>query len=147
LAEIRAKARRLKRDRELDFIVVDYLQLLSTKAESRQQEITVISRTLKAIAREMKVPVMALSQLNRSAEKRDSHKPMLSDLRESGAIEQDADMVMMLFREEYYTPSEENAGVAELIIAKNRHGSTGSVLMRFTKECMRFENLVREPAF
>jgi replicative DNA helicase len=147
LAEIRAKARRLKRDGELDFLVVDYLQLLTTKAESRQHEITVISRTLKAIAREMKIPVMALAQLNRSAEKRDSHKPMLSDLRESGAIEQDADLVMMLFREEYYNPTEENAGLAELIIAKNRHGSTGNVMMRFTKECMRFENLVRESAF
>jgi replicative DNA helicase len=147
LAEIRAKARRLKRDGELNFLVVDYLQLLTTKAESRQHEITVISRTLKAIAREMKIPVMALSQLNRSAEKRDSHKPMLSDLRESGAIEQDADLVMMLFREEYYSPSEENSGLAELIIAKNRHGSTGNVMMRFTKECMRFENLVRESAF
>lgn len=145
LAEIRAKARRLKRDGELDFIVVDYLQLLSARAESRQQEITVISRTLKAIAREMKVPVMALAQLNRSAEKRDSHRPMLSDLRESGAIEQDADLVMMLFREEYYQPTEENEGLAELIIAKNRHGATTNVRMSFQKELMRFENLVREP--
>ncbi len=146
LAEIRAKARRLKRDGNLDLIVVDYLQLLSAKAESRQQEISLISRTLKAIARELKVPVMSLSQLNRSAERRDSHRPMLSDLRESGAIEQDADLVMMLFREEYYQRTEDNAGLAELIIAKNRHGSTKTVELRFTGECMRFENLVREPA-
>jgi len=145
LAEIRAKARRLKRDGELDFLAVDYLQLLSTKAESRQQEVSVISRTLKAIAREMEIPVLALSQLNRSAEKRDSHKPMLSDLRESGAIEQDADMVMMLFREEYYNQTEENAGLADLLIAKNRHGSTRDIRLRFTGECMRFENLVRDP--
>ena len=145
LAEIRAKARRLKNDGELDFIVIDYLQLLTTRAESRQQEVTIISRTLKAIAKELRIPVMALAQLNRSAEKRDSHRPMLSDLRESGAIEQDADLVMMLFREEYYTPTEENAGVAEIVVAKNRHGSTSNVRLRFTPECMRFENLVREP--
>lgn len=145
LAEIRAKARRLKNDGELDFIVIDYLQLLTARAESRQQEVTVISRTLKAIAKELRVPVLALAQLNRSAEKRDSHKPMLSDLRESGAIEQDADLVMMLFREEYYTPTEENAGLADVIVAKNRHGSTTTVRLRFTPECMRFENLVRDP--
>jgi replicative DNA helicase len=146
LAEIRAKSRRLKRDGNLDLIVVDYLQLLTTKAESRQQEISTISRTLKAIAKDLQVPVLALSQLNRAAEKRDSHRPMLSDLRESGAIEQDADMVMMLFREDYYGETEENAGLSELILAKNRNGATGVVHLRFTKECMRFENAVQVPA-
>ena len=146
LAEIRAKSRRLKRDGNLDLIVIDYLQLLTTKAESRQQEISTISRNLKAIAKDLQVPVLALSQLNRAAEKRDSHRPMLSDLRESGAIEQDADMVMMLFREDYYGETEENAGLSELILAKNRNGATGVVHLRFTKECMRFENAVQVPA-
>ena len=145
LTEIRAKSRRLKKDGNLDLIVVDYLQLLTTKAESRQQEISTISRTLKAIAKDLQVPVLAIAQLNRAAEKRDSHRPLLSDLRESGAIEQDADMVMMLFREEYYSQTDENAGLAELIIAKNRNGATGTIGLRFTKECMRFENLVRHP--
>lgn len=322
LAEIRAKARRLRRENNLDLVVIDYLQLLGAKAESRQQEIAVISRTLKAMARELSIPVLALAQLNRAAEQRDSHRPRLSDLREcvvgetkvlladghqvpiaslvhqrpqvmaifadgnlrsaasdcvwpvgerfvyrlrlaggreicatkdhrllgrngwsrigdlrvgddlaciptqesernlaagaefhsarhcdrsvdgmetgrnlptkpvptstrsyqwqsieemsacgrrmvydlsvpgpanwiangivshnSGAIEQDADMVMLLFREEYYTPTEDNAGLAELIVAKNRNGATGTVLLRFTQEVMRFENAVREPVF
>tara|TARA_B100000959_G_scaffold226757_1_gene241457 strand:- start:41 stop:880 length:840 start_codon:yes stop_codon:yes gene_type:complete len=145
LSEIRAKARRLKRDGKLDIIIIDYLQLLTTKAENRQQEISTISRTLKAIAKDMKIPVLALAQLNRSAEKRDSHRPMLSDLRESGAIEQDADMVMMLFREEYYGKTDDNQGLGELIIAKNRNGPTGNVHLTYQNECMRFENAVHEP--
>ena len=148
LAEMRAKARRLKRDENLDLVVVDYLQLLTVpRAESRQQEISTISRNLKALARDLEVPVLALAQLNRAAEKRDGHRPMLSDLRESGAIEQDADLVMLLFREEVYQPAVENAGVAELIVAKNRNGSTADITLRFTKELMRFENAVTEPAF
>lgn len=148
LAEIRAKARRLKHEGNLDLIVLDYLQLLTVaRAESRQQEISVISRSLKGLARDLEVPVFALAQLNRAAEKRDSHKPMLSDLRESGAIEQDADLVMLLFREEYYNPSPENQGVAEVIVAKNRHGATGTVRLRFASDLMRFENLIQEPAF
>ena len=145
LSEIRAKARRLKRDGKLDIIIIDYLQLLTTKAENRQQEISTISRTLKAIAKDMKVPVLALAQLNRAAEKRDSHRPMLSDLRESGAIEQDADMVMMLFRDEYYGKTDDNQGLGELIIAKNRNGPTGNVHLTYQNECMRFENAVHEP--
>lgn len=145
LAEIRAKARRLKRDAGLALIVVDYLQLLSVpRAESRQHEISVISRSLKALARDLKLPVLALAQLNRKAEDRSDHRPMLSDLRESGAIEQDADLVMLLYREEYYSKDSERAGVADLIVAKNRNGPTGDVQLRFTKELMRFENLVRE---
>ncbi len=148
LAEIRAKARRLVVEEEggLDLIIVDYLQLLSLpRAESRQQEISTISRSLKALARDLRVPVLTLSQLNRAAEKRDSKKPQLADLRESGAIEQDADMVALLFREDYYNETEENKGVTTLIVAKNRNGPTGNVDLRFNKECMRFENLVKEP--
>ena len=140
LAQIRAKARRLKRDGNLDMIIVDYLQLLNAKAESRQNEIALISRTLKAIARDLKVPVLALAQLNRKAEERSDHKPMLSDLRESGAIEQDADLVMLLWRDDYYGETEENRDMAMMSIAKNRHGSTGEVRLRFTKKFMRFES-------
>jgi replicative DNA helicase len=149
LAEIRAKARRLKRDADLSLIVVDYLQLLSISgSESRQQEVSTISRNLKALARDLRVPVLALAQLNRKAEDRTDHRPLLSDLRESGSIEQDADMVMLLYREEYYKKEEsERAGLADIIIAKNRNGSTGDLTLRFTKELMRFENAVAEPAF
>ncbi|MHC4823420.1 MAG: replicative DNA helicase [Planctomycetota bacterium] len=143
LAQIRAKARRLKRDNSLDLIIVDYLQLLNAKAESRQNEISLISRTLKAIARDLGVPVLALAQLNRKAEERSDHKPMLSDLRESGAIEQDADMVMLLMREDYYDETEDNRDKASISIAKNRHGSTGEFQLRFTKKYMRFENFVQ----
>ena len=140
LAQIRAKARRLRRDGKLDLIVVDYLQLLNARAESRQNEIALISRTLKSIAKDLRVPLLALAQLNRKAEERSDHKPMLSDLRESGAIEQDADMVLMLMREEYYQETEDNRDKAQVIIAKNRHGSTGDFTLRFTKKFMRFEN-------
>ncbi|MFQ5747918.1 MAG: replicative DNA helicase [Planctomycetota bacterium] len=146
LAELRAKARRLKRDGKLDLIVLDYLQLLHVpRCESRQQEIATISRTLKGMARELNVPVLALAQLNRKAEEREANRPRLSDLRESGAIEADADMVMLLFREAYYRETPENAGVAEVIVAKNRNGPTTTIRLRFTKELMRFENAVREP--
>jgi replicative DNA helicase len=145
LAEIRAKARRLKREGGLSLIVIDYLQLLTVpRAESRQVEISIISRALKALARDLKLPVLALAQLNRKAEDRSDHRPMLSDLRESGAIEQDADLVMMLYREEYYQKDSERAGLADVIVAKNRNGPTGDVQLRFTKELMRFENFVRD---
>jgi replicative DNA helicase len=144
LAQIRAKARRLKRDGALDLIIIDYLQLLGAKAESRQNEISLISRTLKSVARDMKVPVLALAQLNRKAEERSDHKPMLSDLRESGAIEQDADMVMLLMREDYYEETDDNRDKASISIAKNRHGSTGEFRLRFTKKYMRFENFIQE---
>jgi replicative DNA helicase len=148
LAEIRAKARRLKRDSDLALIVVDYLQLLTIHgSESRQQEVSTISRNLKALARDLRVPVLALAQLNRKAEDRTDHRPLLSDLRESGSIEQDADMVMLLYREEYYNKESERSGLADIIIAKNRNGSTGDLTVRFTKELMRFENAVSEPAF
>ncbi len=143
--ELRAKSRRLKSNYDIQLIVVDYLQLMRVpyKSDSRQQEISEISRSLKDLARELSVPVIALSQLSRAVENRQDHRPQLADLRESGAIEQDADLVVLLIREEYYMPTEENKGVAELIIAKQRNGPTGTVKLAFIKEYMRFENLAR----
>jgi len=138
---LKAKARRIKAKHGLGLIVVDYLQLMDApQAESRQQEISVISRSLKAVGRELEVPVIALSQLNRSVDAREDHRPRLSDLRESGAIEQDADIILFLFREEYYEPTEENRGMAEVIVAKQRNGPTGKVDLRFRGSCLRFEN-------
>ena len=141
--ELRAKARRLKANNQIDLIILDYLQLMrgSAKADSRQQEISEISRSLKALARELKVPIIALSQLSRAVESRQDHRPQLSDLRESGAIEQDADLVVLLMREEYYNQTEENRGIADAIIAKQRNGPVGTVRLSFIKEYMRFENL------
>ncbi len=140
--EIRAKARRLKMQYDIQLVVVDYLQLMQGggRVESRQQEISEISRSLKAIARELRVPVIAISQLSRAVESRTGNRPQLSDLRESGAIEQDADVVVFLFREEYYNPTEENKNRAEVIIAKQRNGPIGSVDLVFLKEWTRFEN-------
>ncbi|MHC4078388.1 MAG: replicative DNA helicase [Planctomycetota bacterium] len=142
---LRAKCRRLKQQHDIQMIILDYLQLMSVggRAESRQQEIAMISRSLKSLARELKVPVVALSQLNRDVENRDDHRPRMSDLRESGAIEQDADVVMLLHRAEYYKRTEENAGLAQVIIAKQRNGPTGEVTLRFFREYMRFENYTR----
>ena len=127
--EVRSKCRRLKVEKGLGLIVIDYLQLMSGdgRTDSRQQEISEISRSLKAIAREMEAPVIALSQLSRACEQRADHRPMLSDLRESGAIEQDADVVAFLYRDEYYFPDSEKKNQAELIIAKQRNGPTGTV--------------------
>jgi replicative DNA helicase len=146
--EMRAKARRLAAEQKrLDLIVVDYLQLMSgssRRVESRQQEVSQISRELKALAKELNVPLVALSQLSRAPESRSDHKPQLSDLRESGSIEQDADLVAFIFREEQYNRTEENAGIAELIIAKQRNGPTGTVKLAFLKEFTRFENMWRE---
>ncbi|MBU9888873.1 MAG: replicative DNA helicase [Candidatus Omnitrophica bacterium] len=140
--EIRAKARRLKMKNDIALIVIDYLQLMQgVKAtESRQQEISEISRSLKALARELRVPVIAVSQLSRAVEQRTGNRPQLSDLRESGAIEQDADVVVFLFREEYYAPSEENKNKAEAIISKQRNGPTGTIPLLFLKEWTRFDN-------
>ncbi len=140
--EVRAKARRLKMQYDIQLIVIDYLQLMqgSGRVESRQQEISEISRSLKALARELKVPVIAVSQLSRAVESRTGNRPMLSDLRESGAIEQDADVVVFLFREEYYNPTEENKNRAEAIIAKQRNGPIGTIDLLFLKEWTRFEN-------
>ncbi len=142
---LKAKARRLHARSPLDLIVVDYLQLMETPgSESRQQEVSSISRSLKALSRELNVPVIAVSQLSRGVESREQHRPRLSDLRESGAIEQDADLVLLLYREEYYQPDKEDAkGKAEVIIAKQRNGPTGTVQLTFLSQFMRFENLSR----
>ncbi|MDD5747201.1 MAG: replicative DNA helicase [Candidatus Omnitrophica bacterium] len=141
--ELRAKARRLKAQHNIGLIFLDYLQLMqasSARPESRQQEISDISRSLKALARELNVPLVAVSQLSRATEQRDGYRPRLSDLRDSGAIEQDADVVMLLFREEYYNPTEQNKGLAEVIIAKQRNGPVGTKKLVFLKELSRFEN-------
>jgi replicative DNA helicase len=141
--EMRAKCRRLKAEHGLGLVMVDYLQLVSSggRVENRQQEIASISRSLKGLAKELQVPVMALSQLSRAPEARTEKRPQLSDLRESGAIEQDADLVMFIFREEEYKPTDDNRGIAELIIGKQRNGPTGTVKLAFIKEFTRFENL------
>jgi len=143
--ELRAKARRLKAQYDIKMVIVDYLQLMQgpAGAENRQQEISEISKSLKALAREIRVPLVAVSQLSRAVEGRSDHRPQLSDLRESGAIEQDADVVMLILREEYYNPTEENKGTAEVIIAKQRNGPVGSIKAAFVKEYARFENLTK----
>ena len=140
--ELRAKARRLKSHHDIKLIVLDYLQLMrgGSNIENRQQEISEISRSLKALARELNVPVIAISQLSRAVESRTDHRPQLSDLRESGAIEQDADVVVLLMREEYYNANEQNKGSADVIIAKQRNGPVGTVKLSFIKEYTRFEN-------
>ncbi len=146
--EMRAKARRLAAEqKKLDLIIVDYLQLMSgssRRAESRQQEVSQISRELKGLAKELNVPLIALSQLSRAPESRTDHRPQLADLRESGAIEQDADVVAFIYREEQYNRTEENAGIAEIIVSKQRNGPTGVVKLAFLKEFTRFENMWRE---
>ncbi|MFH1305698.1 MAG: replicative DNA helicase [Candidatus Omnitrophota bacterium] len=141
--ELRAKARRLKARHDIQLLIIDYLQLMrgSARAENRQQEISEISRSMKALARELDIPIIAVSQLSRAVEQRADHRPMLSDLRESGAIEQDADVVMLLLREEYYSPTEENKGIAEVILAKQRHGPVGTLKLTFLPEFTRFSNL------
>jgi len=143
--ELRAKARRLKAQQDIKLIILDYMQLMrgSSSVESRQQEISEISRSLKALARELRLPIVAISQLSRAVESRNDHRPQLSDLRESGAIEQDADVVVLLLREEYYNPTSENQGIAEVIIAKQRNGPVGSLKLAFIKEHTRFENIAR----
>ncbi|MBB6218734.1 replicative DNA helicase [Anaerosolibacter carboniphilus] len=141
--EMKAKCRKLKMEHGLDMVMIDYLQLMSGdgKVESRQQEISAISRNLKGLAREMDCPVVALSQLSRAAELRADHRPILSDLRESGAIEQDADIVMFLYRDEYYHPDSEKKNIGEVIIAKQRNGSTGTVELAWLGQFTKFANL------
>lgn len=143
--EMRAKARRLKSENGLDLVVVDYLQLMRGRGDSdtREQEISEITRSLKALAKEVSVPVVALSQLSRAVENRTDKRPMLADLRESGAIEQDADVVIFIYREEAYHPTEENKGRADVIIGKQRNGPTGTVKLAFIERYTRFENLER----
>ena len=146
ISELRSKCRKLKIEKGLDLILIDYLQLMEgdNNNESRQQEISKISRSLKIIAKELNCPVVALSQLSRAPEQRSDHRPMLSDLRESGAIEQDADIVMFLYRDEYYHPDSERKNIGEVIIAKNRHGETGSVELVWLGEIQKFANKARE---
>ncbi len=142
ISDIRAKCQRLKLEKGLGLIVIDYLQLMQGgRTESRQQEIADISRSLKTLAIELNVPIVALSQLSRAPEQRADHRPMLSDLRESGAIEQDADIVMFLYRDDVYNPDTEKKNVAECIIAKHRNGSTGTVEMFWAGQYTRFMNL------
>jgi len=145
VSEIRSKCRRLKMNQGLDMIMIDYIQLMSGngKTENRQQEISTISRSLKQIAREMQCPVIALSQLSRASELRADHRPILSDLRESGAIEQDADLVMFLYRDEYYNPDtvdESLKGIGEIIISKQRNGETGKVYLAWLGQYQKFAN-------
>ena len=151
IMELRSKARRLQAERGLDFVQVDYLQLMqgSRRGDNRVQEVSEISRGLKGLARELNVPVLSMAQLSRSVESRASHIPMLSDLRESGSIEQDADMVMFIYREELYDPETEKKGIAELHIAKHRNGPTGVVNLRFFEKTTRFADLelYREPQY
>jgi replicative DNA helicase len=143
--ELRAKARRLKAHYNIELIVVDYLQMIRSirRSDNRQQEISEISQALKALAKELNVPLIAVSQLSRAVESRQDHKPQLSDLRESGAIEQDADVVVLLLREEYYNPTDENRGIADVMIAKQRNGPVGNVKLGFMREYMKFVNLAK----
>ena len=148
LAEIRSKCRRYKQIYDIDMIIIDYLQLMSggsRRTESRQQEISEISRSLKVLARELDVPIIALSQLSRAVEARQDHRPMLSDLRESGAIEQDADVVMFLYRDEYYNSDSDRKNIAEVIVAKQRNGDTGSIELVWLGRYTKFANKERAP--
>ncbi|MFI3236531.1 MAG: replicative DNA helicase [Lachnospiraceae bacterium] len=146
IAELRSKCRKYKLEHNLSMIIIDYLQLMSGngRSESRQQEISEISRSLKSIARELSVPVVALSQLSRAVEQRTDHRPMLSDLRESGAIEQDADVVMFIYRDDYYNKDTDKPGVAEIIIAKQRNGPIGTVELAWLSEYTKFANLNKD---
>jgi replicative DNA helicase len=144
ILELRAKARRLKLQHDIQLIIVDYLQLMEVKerrrTDNREQEISIISRGLKSLARELKIPVIAVSQLNRSVEAREGHRPRMSDLRESGSIEQDADVIILMHREDYYDENHKEKNKVELNIAKQRNGPTGKVTLTFRREFLRFEN-------
>lgn len=141
--QLRTKARRLKSEFNLDMIIIDYLQLMkgSPKPESREKEISEISSSLKALAKELDIPIIALSQLNRELERRGDKRPMLADLRESGAIEQDADLILFIYRDEVYNENTSDPNIAEIIIGKQRNGPTGTVMLHFSKENTRFDNL------
>ncbi|MBZ5752306.1 replicative DNA helicase [Metabacillus rhizolycopersici] len=145
VSEIRAKCRRLKQEAGLGMVLIDYLQLIqgSGRSDNRQQEVSEISRTLKELARELKIPVIALSQLSRGVEQRQDKRPMMSDIRESGSIEQDADIVAFLYRDDYYDKESENKNIIEIIIAKQRNGPVGTVSLAFVKEYNKFVNLER----
>lgn len=145
--QVRAKARQLQAEKGLGLIVIDYLQLMqgSRRVENRQQEISEISRSLKGLAKELNVPVLAMAQLSRSVEQRDKKRPIMSDLRESGSLEQDADLIMFIYRDEYYNRDSEKKGIAEIIIAKHRNGPTGYVELGFLKEYTKFVPLLKNP--
>ena len=146
IGELRSKCRKYKLEHGLDIVIIDYLQLMTgsgRRTDSRQQEISDISRALKALARELNVPVVALSQLSRAVEQRTDHRPMLSDLRESGAIEQDADVVMFIYRDDYYNKDSEDKGIAEIIIAKQRNGPIGTVNLVWLPDYTKFANIQR----
>ena len=143
IAELRSKCRKLKQTKDIGLIVIDYLQLMNAggRSESRQQEISTISRSLKKLARELDVPVIALSQLNRAVDSREDHKPVMSDLRESGAIEQDADVIMFIYRDDYYNKEDSpKPGIADIIVAKQRNGSTGPVELTWIGKYTKFAN-------
>ena len=148
LSELRSRARKYKLDKDIKAIFIDYLQLMAgggrSRSDNRQQEISDISRALKSLARELDIPIVALSQLNRSVEQREDHRPMLSDLRESGAIEQDADVVMFIYRDDYYHKDSEEKNVAEIIIAKQRNGPIGTIKLVWLPEYTRFVNMKTE---
>lgn len=146
ITDLRARARRMRETHKIEFLVIDYLQLIggsgtSRSVENRQNEVSEISRMLKTLARELNIPILCLSQLSRKVEERQGHRPMMSDLRESGSLEQDSDLVMFLLRREYYDPYDK-PGQAELIIAKNRHGSVGSINLTYRKEIVQFSNYI-----
>ncbi len=147
VAELRSKCRKYKMDKDIQLIIIDYIQLMSAgsgRTDSRQQELSDISRALKQLARELNVPVIALSQLNRAADSRPDHRPLLSDIRESGAIEQDADLIMFLYRDAYYNPDTEKVNVAEVIIAKQRNGPVGTVELTWIPQNTRFVNTLKD---
>ncbi len=146
IAELRSKCRKLKQTQDIGLIIIDYLQLMngSKRSESRQQEISEISRSLKKLARELNVPVIALSQLNRAVDSREDHKPVMSDLRESGAIEQDADVIMFIYRDDYYNKESTKPGIADIIVAKQRNGSTGPVELVWMGHYTKFANKERK---
>ena len=145
LTEMRSQARRLQAEikTELGLIIIDYLQLMEGTGDNRVQELSIITRSLKSLARELSVPVIALSQLSRGVESRTNKRPMLSDLRESGSIEQDADLVIMLYRDDYYNSDSPDRGIAEVIIAKHRNGPTGTTRLLFDSQYTRFKNLAQ----
>ena len=145
IMDLRAKARQLKAEKDIELIIVDYIQLMNSggKFESRQQEISLISRSLKALAKDLNVPVLALSQLSRAVENRTDHRPIMSDLRESGAIEQDADIILFIYRKYVYSKNEEDMGLGEIIVGKHRNGPTGTVQISFIDRYAKFENLSR----
>jgi replicative DNA helicase len=146
LVELRSRCRRYQKEVGLDLVVVDYLQLMSSsnRSDNREREISEISMGLKALAKELNVPVIALAQLNRGPDARPDKRPKISDLRESGSLEQDADMILFIYRDEYYNPASEDQGVAELLISKNRHGSLTTIKLAFQPNFVTFQNLYRD---